>query len=91
MLKVFAVMAFILCLGQSALAQTSEVVSLNPDRKKPLEITADESLEWHRTEKYFKALKNVEAKQGDIHGACDQFDHLYRIECSIEGTGLCFR
>lgn len=30
----------------------------------PLEITADESLEWNRNEKYFKARKNVIAVQG---------------------------
>ncbi len=39
--------------------------ALNPDRQKPLEITADESLEWHRNELYFKARKNVKATQGD--------------------------
>ena len=37
----------------------------NPDSKEPLEITADESLEWHRNELYFRAKKNVKAKQGD--------------------------
>lgn len=36
----------------------------NPDKGKPLEITADKSLEWHRTELYFKARQNVQAKQG---------------------------
>ncbi len=38
--------------------------SSNPDSNKPMEITADESLEWHRTELYFKANKNVKAVQG---------------------------
>lgn len=37
----------------------------NADKNKPVEITADESLEWHRTELYFLARKNVKAMQGD--------------------------
>ncbi len=36
----------------------------NPDSKKPLVITADGSLEWHRNDFYFKANKNVKAAQG---------------------------
>lgn len=36
----------------------------NPDQNKPLEITADQSLEWHRNELYFKARRNVKAVQG---------------------------
>tara|TARA_R110001592_G_scaffold29350_9_gene106626 strand:- start:43902 stop:44711 length:810 start_codon:yes stop_codon:yes gene_type:complete len=38
--------------------------AVNPDRDKPLEITADESLEWHRNELFFQAKKNVRAVQG---------------------------
>lgn len=33
--------------------------------KAPLEITAQESLEWFRNEKFFRAVKDVIAKQGD--------------------------
>lgn len=33
-------------------------------RQEPLEISAQESLEWHRNEKFFKASKDVVAKQG---------------------------
>ncbi|MGB0719939.1 MAG: LptA/OstA family protein, partial [Bdellovibrionales bacterium] len=33
--------------------------------KEPLEITADGSLEWHRAQKRFIAIKNVQATQGD--------------------------
>ncbi len=36
----------------------------NPDSEKPLEITADKSLEWHRSELFFRARENVHAKQG---------------------------
>ncbi len=39
--------------------------AFNPDNNKPVEITADESLEWHRNELYFLARKNVRAVQGD--------------------------
>ena len=46
-------------ISASAVAQTA-----NPDRNKPLEITADESMEWHRNDFYFKANKNVKAIQG---------------------------
>jgi lipopolysaccharide export system protein LptA len=40
------------------------VFAQNPDSDQPLEITADDSLEWHRNELYFKARKNVKAVQG---------------------------
>lgn len=33
--------------------------------KQPLEITAEESLEWHRNEQFFVARKKVRAAQGD--------------------------
>lgn len=38
----------------------------NPDREKPLEITADDSLEWHRNSKQYIARGNASAKQGDV-------------------------
>lgn len=50
----------------------------NPDRKKPLEITADESLEWHRTDLYFKARKNVKAMQGATTLYSDLLTAKYR-------------
>lgn len=40
------------------------VFAQNPDRSEPLEISADDSLEWHRNELYFRARKNVKAVQG---------------------------
>lgn len=46
------------------LVHAQNTSSANPDRNKPLEITADESLEWHRNDLYFRARKNVVAKQG---------------------------
>ena len=52
--------------------------ALNPDRNEPLEVTADESLEWHRTELYFKARKNVHAVQGDTTLISDVLTAKYR-------------
>lgn len=62
-LRVFKYMAFFalftgFCAG--AFAQQKS----NPDKSEPLEITADESLEWHRNENFFQAKKNVKAVQG---------------------------
>ena len=44
---------------------------------KPLEITADESLEWNRNEKYFKARKNVIAVQGQTALRAELLTALY--------------
>ena len=44
-----------------ALAQQSPL----PQSKEPLEVTADESLEWDRNNQIFTARKNAVAKQGD--------------------------
>lgn len=50
----------------------------NPDRNEPLEITADESLEWHRNAFYFKAKTNVRAVQGDTTLYSDLLTAKYR-------------
>lgn len=52
--------------------------TLNPDRNEPLEITADDSLEWHRTKLYFKARKNVRAVQGGTTLISDVLTARYR-------------
>ncbi len=52
---------FIISFSPFAFAKNN---ATNPDSDKPLEIVADDSLEWHRNELYFKAKKNVRAKQG---------------------------
>ena len=36
------------------------------NRKEPIEITADETLEWHRNQKQFIARENAQAVQGDV-------------------------
>ena len=52
--------------------------ALNPDRNEPLEITADDSLEWNRTKLYFKARKNVHAVQGSTTLISDVLTAQYR-------------
>lgn len=52
--------------------------SSNPDQNKPLEITADESLEWHRNDLFFKAKKNVRASQGGTTLISDVLVAKYR-------------
>jgi lipopolysaccharide export system protein LptA len=53
---------FLLFFSFSAHAQTVSPSS----SKAPLEITADETLEWHRNDKIFIAKGNVTTKQGDV-------------------------
>lgn len=61
-------LCFVLCVlsisGFGATLYAAQSQGLNPDAKQPLEITADESLEWHRNEQFFLARKNVKAVQG---------------------------
>ena len=47
-------------------AQAQNNVPPSNTSNEPLEITADESLEWQRNEKLFIARKNAVAKQGDV-------------------------
>lgn len=61
MRRVFLLSLLVFGVTGSAYAQNAVK---NPDAKQPLEITADESLEWHRNELYFMARKNVKAVQG---------------------------
>jgi len=56
------VMAILICLFPSF----TQAQNINPDSDKPLEITADGSLEWNRNNKTFLARKNAVAKQGNV-------------------------
>ncbi len=51
---------------------------LNPDRNVPLEVTADETLEWHREDNQFIAKGNALAEQGDVSIAGDILTADYR-------------
>jgi len=73
---VFRVVSFLIFLG--VLLPVTGHAQNNPDKNKPLEITADDSLEWHRNELFFKAKKNVRAKQGDTTLLSDLLVAKYR-------------
>lgn len=60
-----------------AFAQTS---SVDLNSKQPLEITADQTLEWHRNDTQFVANGNVVAKQGDTSIKSDRLTADYRTD-----------
>lgn len=64
MRRVFLCGFLVLGLGFAVARAPVVYAQVNPDAKEPLEITADESLEWHRNDLYFVARKNVKAVQG---------------------------
>ncbi len=66
--------AVVMCFSLPSGAQNS----VNPDRNKPLEITAEDSLEWHRSELFFQAKKDVKAVQGTMTLYCDELIAKYR-------------
>lgn len=59
---------------------------LNPDSTQPLEITADQTLEWHRDAKQYIARGNAVAKQGDteIHAATLTADYRESAQSSFD-------
>lgn len=59
----FAAAVTAIC-GHMAYAQTP--AATNPNSDAPLEITADETLEWHRNDLQFIARGNVQTSQGDV-------------------------
>lgn len=58
----------LILLALGAIATTSAHAQTTPaqNSKEPIEITADQSLEWHRNNKKFIARKNAQAVQGDV-------------------------
>ncbi|MCK5374119.1 MAG: ostA-like family protein [Alphaproteobacteria bacterium] len=74
---IFALCCAILC-SIPLCARAQGVENVNPDRDKPIEITADESLEWHRNDLFFKAKENVHAVQGMTKLSCDELIAKYR-------------
>ncbi len=61
-------------LNTSAFAQQG----MNPDRDQPLEITAEQTLEWHRDNQQYIARGSVIAKQGDVTIIADILTADYR-------------
>jgi len=53
-------------------------VAPNQNADKPIEITADEALEWHRNDKKYIAKKNVLVQQGDVTISSDEIVADYR-------------
>lgn len=69
----FCITIFLIC---SAPTHAQENLGTKSDA--PLEITADESLEWHRNEKVFIAKKNAVAHQGDTDIGAQLLTAYYR-------------
>lgn len=53
-------------------------MGLNPDRDQPLEILAEETLEWHRNIQQYIARGNAVARQGDVTIKADILTADYR-------------
>ena len=71
---------FLICLfalSRTVSAQQG-LSGLNPDRDKPLEITADQTLEWHRNQQQYIARGNVIVIQGDVTIFADTLTADYR-------------
>ncbi|MCM2342963.1 MAG: ostA-like family protein [Alphaproteobacteria bacterium] len=64
--------AFLIC----ALPAMAQPVSSQKD--KPLEITAEQTLEWHRNDKKYIARGKAEARQGNVSIAADTLTADYR-------------
>ena len=58
------------------LVEAQQKISTNSD-KKPIEITADNGIEWHKNEKKYIAIGNAKAKQGDLIVTSDKLEAYY--------------
>lgn len=74
----YFLLIFLVAFACPALAQET----MNPDSKQPLEITADESLEWHRNDRKFIARKNALAVQGETSISAQTLTALYREDAA---------
>ncbi len=59
------ILVFTLMMIISYQANAESITKDNPDKNQPIEITADNSLEWHRNDLQFIATGKVIAKQGE--------------------------
>jgi lipopolysaccharide export system protein LptA len=64
-MRAAAFLFLLLCPGAAFAQQKTPAAALNPNSEKPLEITADQTLEWHRNDLKYIARGNVVAKQGN--------------------------
>ena len=52
--------------------------------KTPIEITADNGIEWHKNEKKYIAIGNAKAKQGDLIVTSDRLEAYYKDSAKDE-------
>jgi lipopolysaccharide export system protein LptA len=69
---------FSLFISYPALAQTKAAAVPAPGKEQPMEITADQTLEWHRNDLQYIARGNVVARQGAAAIHCDTLTADYR-------------
>ena len=55
-----------------------EIGFLNPERNQPIEIDADNSIEWHQEAQAYIARGNAKAKQGDVVVYADLLTAFYK-------------
>lgn len=71
----------LLCISLTGGAQAATLLDqgdMNPDRDQPLEITAEQTLEWHRDIKQYIARGNVIVAQGAVQIMADTITADYR-------------
>lgn len=75
---------FVLCCGAGGVARAQEKApeTAAPPAAVPLEITADDMLEWRRNDRQYVARGNAAAKQGDVTIAADVLRADYRETAS---------
>jgi len=80
------ILAFILVCGLSPLAIAQQLENItNPEKNDPIEITAEQVLEWHRNEQQYIARGDAKIKQGTMTIQADIITADYREE---KGSGL---
>jgi lipopolysaccharide export system protein LptA len=69
---------FVLCVAAplAAWGQSLSFTSKDPD--KPIQVTADQGIEWQQTDKRFIARGNAKATQGDMNVSADELTAHYR-------------
>lgn len=76
MMRAFIFFTAICGLAGAAAAQSLSFTSKDPN--KPIEVTADQGIEWQQTAKLFIARGNAKAKQGDMTVNADELIAHYR-------------
>lgn len=69
--------SFVILTLQS-IGNAQEIEFLNPERKEPIEIDADRSIEWHQEAQAYIAEGNAKAKQGNVIVNADRLSAFYK-------------